>query len=160
MNLTATVIGIFISVIIIDGIIRQREQLKSARKDFIIELRRPISYLSDIYPMFKKKHVKYLELEIKHLELQWDAYQKLLKPKEKEIVTKIKNHLNQLSERMREFVQYNETIDTWNEVNGEKKTDFEVRIKIIDELLDELDNFLNDFIEAYIMNDNCESLSK
>lgn len=159
LNLSTEIIGVWLSVRIIDRLLKKRERLDSARQHLIKNLRHPFNYSYSISPRFKRKDVDYLKNEMKWFERRWIKRRGFLKNKEADIAREIQRHNYTLITDIENLVIHYESIDTWSELNqGDKEKDYKWRADAIEKTLEQLEDSIEKLILTFWENDNPDEI--
>lgn len=159
LNLSTEIIGVWLSVRIIDRLLKKRERLDSARQHLIKNLRHPFNYSYSISPRFKRKDVDYLKNEMKWFERRWIKRRGFLKNKEADIAREIQRHNYTLITDIENLVIHYESIDTWSELNqGDKEKDYKWRANAIEKTLEQLEDSIEKLILTFWENDNPDEI--
>lgn len=91
INLAASFLSIWITVRLVDNLIKKREKLKNARQILVSNIKHPIEYVNRFYPRLNERDVTYLQRELNWFEKKWgnSFYLKILKENEEEYVRKL-----------------------------------------------------------------------
>lgn len=159
LNLATELIGVWLSVRIIDRLLKKRERLDNARQQLIKNLRHPFNYCYSISPRFKRKDVDYLKNEMKWFERRWIKRRSFLKNREIDIAMEIQRQNNALLIAIENMVIYDETIDTWMELNiGDKEKDNKWRADAVEKELEQLEDSIEKLILAFWESDNPDDI--
>lgn len=159
LNLSTEIIGVWLSVRIIDRLMKKRERLESARQYLIKNLRHPFNYCYSIAPRFKRKDVDYLKNEMKWFERRWIKRRGFLNNKEADIAREIQRHNYTLITDIENLVIHYETIDKWSELNqGDKEKDYKWRADAIEKTLEQLEDSIEKLILTFWENDNPDEI--
>jgi hypothetical protein len=138
VNLSTGLLSVWLSVRIIDRLLKKRDRLQNARRTLLGNLSHPYEYSSRNFPHFNQTDLEYLKNEQEWFDLRWQKRRRFLKSKE----------LNQADEIERLNLQLIQSIENYLII---RKTEY----KYLDEKdreekdrVDKIKNDLNELKEA------------
>jgi hypothetical protein len=150
LNLSTEIIGVWLSVRIIDRLLKKRERLENARRNLVQNLRHPFNYAYLLSPRYKRKDVDYLKNEMKWFERRWIKRRSFLKNREADIAMDITRNNYLLITAIENLVIYYETFENWSELNlGDKENDYKWRIEAVDKALIELETSIEKLLLTF-----------
>ncbi|HNP34062.1 MAG TPA: hypothetical protein PKN96_12285 [Flavobacterium sp.] len=155
LNLTTELIGVWLSVRIIDRLIKKRERLQDVRKNLLKNLRHPFDFIYRKHPYYEQKDVDYLENEMKWFDRRWDKRRSVFKLQEQDIARAI-HSLNYELTRVISNVVIAERIH--HNSPEEKKKLVDERLKVVDDTLVQLEKNIEKLILTFWETDNPDEI--
>jgi hypothetical protein len=89
LNLTTELLGVWLSVRIIERMIRKQERLNEIRRNLLRNLRHPFDIAFRKYPHYNGQDLRYLKRELKWFDMRWEQRQSVFKLNEQNLSRKI-----------------------------------------------------------------------
>jgi hypothetical protein len=145
LNVSAGVLTIWITVRVIDGLIKKRERLKQARETFFKNLKYPFDFVNKVYRTLDERDLAHLKRETKWFEKKWSiaSYVTILRENEDPIARKLMGLNMQLLTDIENVV-----VGRRIEANAitDKEAIMKWRIKNLDDRLNEIEAELDKLI--------------
>lgn len=155
LNLTTELVGVWLSVRIIDRLIQKRDRLQTVRRNLLNNLKHPFDFIFRKHPYYEQKDVEYLQNESKWFDRRWDRRRTVFKENELQIARKIHSLNMQLTTAISNVV-----VAERIELNPpeDKKKLIDERLKVVEKVLDELEENIEHLILAFWQTDNPDEI--
>ncbi len=141
-RLSVSLLSIWITVRLINKLIKKREKLRHARQTLIQNLKHPFEYISRFYPRFDERDLEYLKREAHWFNKKWGEsyFVTILKENEEPIARKLIVLNNKLLTDLHNVVIVNKMVFNREE---DREEEMNSRLKDLNDTLQQIDVKIN-----------------